>query len=583
MGETDFDLRRIISVLRRRSRLVLRTVVAIIGIAAIFAFTQTPTYTSSALVLVDPSDKNLLEPQSQVTSSGDSARIDSEVELARSDSVLLRVIEQEHLTGDEEFAASPGNLTSALSFLHLQEPPSPSDSDALNEALARLRNALTVQRRGLTYLISIQVRSEDPTKAAHLANATANAYIHQQLGSKIDSVLTARNALQSRAVRARDALAASRDALSSFTSQGFAGEDEPVPQSQQRNTQLDELQQNADLARSQYQTLLVRSHELDTQADLQIANSRIVSPALPPQHPSSPNQALIFTLAGLLAAGASVAVAFLYENLIGGFTSQEQVEDVLRTPVAAVIPRERPQSDRGSLSDVMVQSPLSSFAESIRRARASIEQSVRSQRQGSARTDAAVLMVTSTVPCEGKTTFALSLARTYALSGHRVLLIDCDLRQPSLHRHLGWQPSLGLMDFLTAAPDSAEAIGTIMSRDRMADVTVITGTHRSDVPTDQILAGRSFERLIQAARQSFDTVILDTPPIGPVVDGLYIAPFADVICCLVRWSHTSQQEVQEGIKSLAAAKLGDATILAVLNQQDDAGIAHHRRYYPESS
>lgn len=702
MGETELDLRGILGVLQRQFRLILTTIVVVVGLATIIAFALTPTYTSSALILVDPSSKNLLDPESQmISTSADSARIDSEVELARSDSVLLRVIEQEELVKDPEFGVSLGMTARLLSFLRLREPTLPTGAEALNEALTSLRNAISVQRRGLTYLISVQVRSEDPEKAARIANATTAAYIADQLASKVDSILASRSVLQARTTQARQAIVTSEESFDSFIEQniaritrdtgnaGFATTQEQIRQlraartesasmaasveqslqnnnwdaivaslqsdaldalNQQRNeltqnlstaaegspvqlslrdelarieerlrtqtqsevtalrdtvqqnqareeelrqsmradvlssnlsadvlTQLYELQQNAELARAQYQTLLSRSQDLEAQADLQVADSRIVSPALPPQRPSFPNKTLILTLAALLAAGLGIGLAFLYENLIGGFTSQEQVEAVLRTPVAAVIPRERVKSEKDSLSNLMVQSPLSIFAESIRRARASIEQALRPLRHTS-EGRGAVIMVTSTAPNEGKTTFSLALARSYALSGQRVLLIDCDLRKPSIHRHLGLEPSHGLMDFLTSDIDNAANIGSIITRDELANVTVITGTRRSDIPTDQLLAGAGFVRLIHSARQTFDTVILDTPPIGPVVDGLYISAFADVICFVTRWASTSQQDARKSIASLTASKQEDATILAVLNQQDDAGRTYQRRY-----
>lgn len=702
MGETELDLRGIIGVLQRQFRLILTTIVVVVGLATIVAFSLTPTYTSSALILVDPSNKNLLDPEAQMmSSSADSARIDSEVELARSDSVLLRVIEKEALLNDPEFGVSLGMTARVLSFLRLREPTLPTGAEALNAALSTLRNAVSVQRRGLTYLISVQFRSKDPEKAARLANAATEAYIADQLASKVNSILASRAVLQARSAQARQAIVTSEESFDGFIEQNiaritrdtgntdFANIQDQISQlqqartdsaslardveqslesgnwdvivaslqsdalqslSRQRNelsqnlsaaaagspaevslreelaqieerlrqqaqtevsalrntvqqnqtkeeelrqtmrsevlssnlsadvlTQLYELQQNAELARAQYQTLLSRTQDLEAQADLQVADSRIVSPALAPEVPSFPNKPLILILAAMFAAGLGIVLAFLYENLIGGFTSQEQVEAVLRTPVAAVIPRERAKSERDSLSNMMVQAPLSIFAESIRRARASIEHSLRSIR-GDGKSRGAVIMVTSTTPNEGKTTFALSLARSYALSGQRVLLIDCDLRKPSIHRHLGLEPSQGLMDFLTADMDNATDIGGIITRDEMTNVTVITGTRRSDVPTDQLLAGAGFGRLIRSARQTFDTVVLDTPPIGPVVDGLYISAFADLICFVTRWSSTSQQDAKKGLASLAASKREDAVIVAILNQQDDAGQSYNRKY-----
>lgn len=703
MDETEFDLRSIFGLLRRQFRLIIITMIAVVAIAGTIAFSLTPIYTASALILVDPSSKNLLDPEAQATSSSaDSARIDSEVELVRSDNVLLKVIQQESLVADEEFGVSIGTWARVLSFFRLAEPTLPSGEDALNQALSQLRSAVSVQRRGLTYLISVQVSSEEPAKAARLGNAVTQAYIADQLASKVNSALASRDILQARINQARDAIVSSEDSYDSFIAenisritqdagrtdlasmqaqiaqledarsessdlanavqtaigagdldsivatlqsdaltelerqredlqQNLAGATAGTPvevnlrnelaaieeqmrttattevsalrnsvqqsQTQENNlrqtlrtevlnsslsadvlTRLYELQQGAELARSQYQTLLSRAQDLEAQADLQLADSRIVSPALAPRSPSFPNKTLILAIAVIAALGLGIALAFLYENLIGGFTSEEQVESVLRTPVATTVPRQRTKTEKESLANMMVLSPLSVYAEAIRRARAAIQQSLRNRTSDLHGPDSKVIMVTSTAPNEGKTTLALSLARSYALSGQKTLLIDCDLRKPSIHRHLDLEPSKGLLDFLASDGDEMVSLPSILSQDHLTPVTIIVGARRSDLPTDQLLAGPSFGRLIKAATMSFDIIVLDTPPIGPVVDGLYIAPFADAILFVARWASTSQIEARKSVASLAAAKSPETPIITVLNQQDESRATYQRKY-----
>ena len=99
-------------------------------------------------------------------------------------------------------------------------------------------------------------------------------------------------------------------------------------------TGIYQLQQNAEIARNQYQTLLARVSDVEQQASLQIADSRVVSPALAPTNTSFPNPPLFLTLALLSAVALGVGLAFLYENYIGGFTTEGQVSAVLRLPVA---------------------------------------------------------------------------------------------------------------------------------------------------------------------------------------------------------------------------------------------------------
>lgn len=244
-----------------------------------------------------------------------------------------------------------------------------------------------------------------------------------------------------------------------------------------------------------------------------------------------------------------------------------------RVSVPAAIPRQPDLKNNGNqpsltLADYLVAAPLSAYSESIRRLRVGVDQAVR--RAKTARGESvehAVIMVTSAAPSEGKTTTALALARAYATSGNTTLLVDCDLRKPSLHRQLGVEPSVGLLEYL-AQPGEGRSLRSIVTTDTVTGVQVVVGARQSEIATDQFVTGQSFARLISAARQSFDVVILDTPPVGPVVDGLYMAAYVDAIAVIVRFGKTPQREVHTALRSLNDAKAPSTEILAVLNQAD---------------
>ena len=188
-----------------------------------------------------------------------------------------------------------------------------------------------------------------------------------------------------------------------------------------------------------------------------------------------------------------------------------------------------------------------------------------------------VLAVSSAAPGEGKTTLALSLSRAYALAGMSTLLIDCDLRKPSVHRQLGMKASDGLLEYLAGSSDTVE-LKSIMTVDVGSGAQIVLGSRRSDIATDQLVAGKTFARLVAAAKKNFDIVVLDTPPVGPVVDGLYLAGMADAIVFVVKWSSTPQQEVKAAVASLGSAKADGVPILAVLNQQTINVAAYRGKY-----
>lgn len=707
MDANAFDLRTIFQLLKRRWVLIVIVTAVALTAASVALFALKPVYTATTLVLVDPSKKNLLDPESQISgSSSDSYRVDSEVELVKSETTLLQVAKELNLASDPEFGVRIGMREQMLAWLRIAEPSTPTGDEALQTVLGNLRDAVSVQRRGLTFLIAVSARSGRPQFAAEIANAVARTYIQQQLQAKVSSTLQSRDIIQARIADASNTVAQSETAFDTFVDENLARISEAtgrndlqatraeidrltraraqsasladqaqlsletgdwsslasslkdealaslnqqreylqnalnqaavgsqtaidlrasleqvdtnlkqrattvvdalrtdLSKSQARATELRTqlrtsildsnlpsdiltriygLQQQAEIARQQYNTLLTRQNDLDTQAFLQIADARIASEATAPTEPSFPNPRLILLAAALVGVAVGVGLAFLIENYFGGFTSEQQAEGLLKVPVATAIPRQRLRGRTGAdglgVADSLIVSPLSVYSESIRRVRISVEQMMRQRPVSEGPGKGRVVVVSSAAPNEGKTTTALSLARAYALSGLSTLLIDCDLRKPSIHKQLGMESSEGLLEYLAGGANEGFDLKTIMAVDGGSGARIVFGARRSDVATDQLISGKTFARLIAAAQNSFDIIVLDTPPVGPVVDALYLAGMADAIVFVVKWSATPQQEVRSAINALTTAKAPDVPILAVLNQQDMNPRAYRGKY-----
>ncbi|MBN9316195.1 MAG: hypothetical protein J0I99_10680 [Devosia sp.] len=705
--DDTLDLRGILDVLRRRIWIILLVTVVAIGISGVALLALKPVYTATALVLVDPSKKNLLDPDQIGGTSSEALRVDSEVELVKSETTLLAVARQLDLPNDPEFGLGLGMHDMLLAFFRIAEPAMPTGDEALSRIIGGLRDAVSVQRRGLTFLIAVNARSGRPDFAATIANAVARTYIAQQLQAKIDSTLASAAIIKDRMADASQTVAQSERAFDQFVDQNIdriseatgridlaqmrneitslnafrtqsssvaelaerslarqdwdavavSLKDEAVSNLQRQRialldtiagvtagsqaeidlrsslagleNQLDaaatkalsglkvdvarsqgrvselrnqlrqsiltsdlptemltsiyELQQSAEIARAQYQTLLTRQKDLDTQAYLQVADSRIVSEATAPASPSFPNPRIILLLAAFAGLGIGIGLAFLIENFVGGFTSEAQAESILRTPVASAIPRQRlpRRSDgEGSVADSLILAPLSVFSESIRRVRIGIDQAIGKRRrmEGDAQDGrGAVIVVSSAAPNEGKTTVALALTRAYALAGMSTLLIDCDLRKPGVHKHLGIEASEGLLEYLAGEAGASE-LRSFLTVDSGSGAQIVVGSRRSDIATDQLIAGKTFAGLIAAARKTFDIVVLDTPPVGPVVDALYLAGMADAIAVVVKFSSTPQQEVKAAMAALDKAKRDGVPVLTVLNQQTSNPAAYRGKY-----
>ncbi|MDM9622462.1 Wzz/FepE/Etk N-terminal domain-containing protein [Rhizobium sp. S96] len=585
------DLRTLFGLMRRQVWTILAFAAAIFLLTLIVVFSVTPRYTAQALLLVDTSSKNLLDPDT-ASANGltDNSRVESEVRIIQSDAVLLDVVRDGNLLSDPEFRPGRGAIARIRDLFGGETAPA-SESVVLGSVLASLKEAVRVRREGLTYLITVGVTSQDAEKAARLANLVTAAYVRNQVDGKVAGTIAARNSLQQRVSAAKQLLAEHENELDAFTAShhdlpGFNIDAAPrisaagfgtmadggsaVPSA--TVTQFYSLQQSSQIARAQYQNLLTRLQDFEAQATLQLADSRVVSQAMAPIDPSYPKTLPILAVMALVAVGIGLGAAFLREFFVGGFTGEDQVSAVLNIPLAAVVPhQEGSELDKPhgrGLSDTIITAPLSVFSESIRRIRVSVEQALLSraaflddgQEQG------IVIMVSSPSHQDGKSTLAASLARTYSRAGKRTLLIDCDLRKPSIHRHVDREPTPAFVNLLRGEPDPG--LANIVVTDNATNLSVILGARPAEFPTDDLLMSPKIRALLSRARQHFDYVVIDTPPVDAAVDALYLARLCDAILFVVRWANTPQSVARKAVAELKANVRDGVPIVAVLNRQD---------------
>lgn len=338
-------------------------------------------------------------------------------------------------------------------------------------------------------------------------------------------------------------------------------------------TALYELQQEADIAQRQYTTLISRMRDLEAQALVQLADSRVVSEAMAPNAPTSPNTRLILALALVAGMGMGLGLAFLNEYYLGGVTSGSQLANVLPVPLGGVIPLTPALRDSASVADSIADQPLSAFAESLRKLRAAIDQSWREKSS-----PCHVIMVTSAVPGEGKTSIALSLARTYALSGKSVMLIDADLRKPSLHKYVNLPPRTGFLEYLHGEEEQVATADYIV-QDTATAASLVLGGGRPTQATDQLLQSETFSQLLTLMRQRMDVVIIDTSPLVPVVDARYIAPMVDTAILAVRYASTTQSDLRYAYEQLSQSLPKDAACFSVLSMDQQKGAAYRYAGY----
>ncbi|MFA7637783.1 MAG: polysaccharide biosynthesis tyrosine autokinase [Parvibaculum sp.] len=314
-------------------------------------------------------------------------------------------------------------------------------------------------------------------------------------------------------------------------------------ESGEASVQLRELEREAAANRAVYESFLNRFKETSQQQDLQVPDSRVISTATAPSSPSHPRKALALALAFVLSAALGVGLAFLLEHLDNGLETARDVEESLGLPhlvSVPLVPAEKgPNGKPLGPYDYLLQKPLSAFSEALRSLRSALQLS-------NVDNPPKVILFTSALPSEGKTTTSTSFARAAAASGLSVVLVDCDLRHPSVHKAFGLPtPQSGLVELLAERLD----LNDVMIQDDKTGLKILPVATGSANPPD-VLASSQMKLLLEKLRGEFDLVVIDSAPILPVSDSRVLSRMADQTVFVVRWSETPKDAAQAAIREL---------------------------------
>ncbi|MDR3498720.1 MAG: polysaccharide biosynthesis tyrosine autokinase [Parvibaculum sp.] len=312
----------------------------------------------------------------------------------------------------------------------------------------------------------------------------------------------------------------------------------------QDEVQLRALERDAATNRSLLESFLKRYEEANAraEADARTANASIVSRAQELTDPTFPKTGSVMTLAVVAGLFISLIVSFFVEVFASGFRTAEQVERVTGMPFLGLVPElDGRAASAGPANDVM-REPLGLYAEAVR----GLQGSVMLARVGNRR--ARTVLVTSAHKDEGKTSTAASLARVLAMGGYRTVLVDADMRSPSVHLSLGMPPQAGLAELLTGRASFAHVI----RQDFGSYAHVIQAGGALPNPT-AALASSQMQWVLQALDNTYDYVIIDSPAAMAAADAQVLSKMADVTVLVVRWSNTSRKVVARVLKTLSAA------------------------------
>lgn len=302
---------------------------------------------------------------------------------------------------------------------------------------------------------------------------------------------------------------------------------------------LRQLQREADANRALYENFLNRFKQTSEQQSLQTPDARIIARAEKPIYPAYPLK-LLFALAGALFGGLlGLLLAYLIEYFDHGFRSAAQIEEMTGLPVIGLVPSLEGISAR-SVEDYVVDKPLSAYSEALRTVRTAIHFS-------NVDNPPKTVMVTSAMPKEGKTSFCLSMGRSLAKAGNKVLLIDADLRRPRMADVIGLSKKNGGLAALLAGDKKLKDVLRPDPVVRGLDYIPAVGK----TPNAQDLLGsQQMQKILHDVATHYDLVIVDTPPILAVSDAAMAARVVDTTLFIVRWASTPRETSVEAVKRL---------------------------------
>lgn len=653
--EEGLDLLHLLATLWHGKWFIAICVVLAMLVGGYYAFrVAVPRYAATANLALQMR-RQLVQEVDSVTSAipAEFSAMYTELEVITSRRVVEEVTRKLELVKDPEFNASlreikplsiEGLKRTFRKMIGVDLPSAPENMDTDEQAIfagtaATLRGSVQAEAKRYTYIFNITATSEDPRKAALIANTVAETYIEDQIAVKFEAVEQAINwlservaaleselrdkqdaiktlrtetdlinaqtleALNRQAKDSRERLAETRtaviqaqetlthletlsnsgnraklaDALSDptlnrllrdvqegadnaahlfdaraallltrartnvdrLTSQSAALEmaverlQKQITVQTADLTKLLEMERDAEATSVLYETFLTRLKETTVQRGLQQADVRIISYANTGRY-IEPRKSMILAISMLVGALFGTMVILLRQFLFSGFRTADDLTKFSDLPVMGQIPR-IPIKTRNQLIPYLVDKPTSPSAEAVRNLRTSILLSDLDH-------PPQVIMSTSSVPEEGKTTQAIALAHNLSGLGKKVLLVEGDIRRRTFNKYFTQTAEHGVLSVLSGGVSLQQAV----FHDPQIKADVLVG-EKSNVNAADVFSSDTFHHFLADARNIYDFIIIDTPPVLVVPDARVIAQSVDAVVYSVAWDSTTKAQLKEGL------------------------------------
>lgn len=616
--QDSLDLRGFWKTLVRQKKTILTIIGIVLLLTLVFTLLSSPLYRASATLQVERETSKIVKDD--FLTSGDIRDTrdfyQTQFELIRSYGLIERVIDKLNLNSDVIRQSLTGKIRTALF-----PPDGSSEKSAL---VAAISENLYIEPIKNSRLVYVHFEGSTPEKSAAVANAIVETFVQMNMERRSNVTNEAEKFLNERIAEAKGKLQESEDKLSTYaqnntilqldnkesttssltimqlseelvraerdvievksdprhkkselaaaqkraelTRDELMAEERKALQLQGKTGAFKTLQREVETNQASYQGLLQRLKEINVAGNAGSNNLLIIDKAQIPLKKHKPKMSTNLAFATLLGLLLGMAVAFLREFMDDSVKDINDLEQQTQLPILGIIPIVR-EKDPRKMSQLALTEPRSTLAEAFRTLRTTLRFKLRDAGENN------MLFITSARANEGKTTVSLNLASTYAHAGNRVLLIDADLRNPSLHTMMGTPDHKGLTGYLSGEVD----IKQLAQTSNVQNLDLIPAGKIAHDPAE-MLASRRMEELLKIAGNTYDMILIDGPPILGLADAMILASHATLTVMTVDSSSTRTSTITNALKRLRQSGLS-VTGLLLNRVSDSADLGYEDDYY----
>lgn len=316
------------------------------------------------------------------------------------------------------------------------------------------------------------------------------------------------------------------------------------------------------------ESILGRARETSMTSTIETQNARVIDRAVPPNRASSPKIVLNIALGFVGGIGMGLAFAFFVAFIDDRVKSSFDIEGVIGLSLVGIIPQIR----KMEMAD-KAQIVLNNADRQVSEAFLTLHSSLRLHDESK---NAKCMLVTSTIPGEGKSFTVTNLALTFAAHGEKVVLVDCDLRKPNIHKGLRLENTHGVIDVCTGE----KTLDEVIMRDVQHNFDVVAAGGRAKNPT-HLLNSKNFETMLSDLRKKYDRVLIDTPPLAAVSDAMIILPLVDGSIFSIYFNKVRRKAAQFAAKRLQESNVPN--LGAILNGLNLAVSGYYYAQYYDKS